>query len=79
MYRIDVDNPPVDPLDAIWAKGVRNPWRFSFDRGTGDLYIGDVGQNQFEEINVVSAPVSTRSEGTVSGRVLRSSRPVSRS
>ncbi len=57
MYRIDVDNPPADPLDAIWAKVLRNPWRFSFDRGTGDLYIGDVGQNQFEEIDVVAAPV----------------------
>jgi hypothetical protein len=35
----------------IWALGVRNPWRFSFDRVTGDLYIGDVGQSNFEEIN----------------------------
>ncbi len=58
MYRIDVDNPPLDPLDAVFAKGLRNPWRFSFDRGTGDLYIGDVGQNQFEEINYQAAPVT---------------------
>jgi len=57
MYRIDVDNPPASPLDDVFAKGLRNPWRFSFDRGTGDLYIGDVGQNQFEEIDVVAAPV----------------------
>ena len=57
MYRIDVDNPPVDPLDAIFSKGLRNPWRFSFDRGTGDLYIGDVGQNAFEEIDVQAAPL----------------------
>ena len=57
MYRIDVDNPPADPLTAIFAKGLRNPWRFSFDRLNGDLYIGDVGQNQFEEIDYAAAPV----------------------
>jgi hypothetical protein len=37
--------------DEIWAFGVRNPWRFSFDRLTGDLYIADVGQNAVEEVN----------------------------
>ena len=53
-YGIPPDNPFVgagDPLDEIWAKGLRNPWRFSFDRMTGDLYIGDVGQNTYEEID----------------------------
>jgi glucose/arabinose dehydrogenase len=53
-YAIPPDNPfagPGDPLDEIWAKGVRNPWRFSFDKLTGDLYIGDVGQNIWEEID----------------------------
>ncbi len=53
-YAIPTDNPYVnDPrfLPEIWAIGLRNPWRFSFDRLTGDLYIADVGQNQWEEVN----------------------------
>jgi hypothetical protein len=40
----------------IWSSGLRNPWRFSFDRATGDLLIGDVGQNDYEEINWSRAP-----------------------
>lgn len=57
-YTIPADNPWVkadwngdDMRDEVWALGLRNPWRFSFDRATGDLWIGDVGQNQFEEID----------------------------
>ncbi len=53
-YAIPASNPranlPVE-RDEIWASGLRNPWRFSFDRITGDLYVGDVGEEQFEEID----------------------------
>jgi glucose/arabinose dehydrogenase len=42
-------------LPEIWAYGLRNPWRFAFDRLTGDMYIADVGQNQWEEINFLPA------------------------
>lgn len=65
ILRIDVESgarpyaiPPINPFASIsayrseiWAFGLRNPWRFSFDRQTGDLYIGDVGQNAYEEID----------------------------
>lgn len=53
-YRIPPSNPFADGqrgLPEIWAYGLRNPWRFSFDRATGDLYIADVGQNRWEEVN----------------------------
>ncbi|MCQ3931874.1 MAG: glucose dehydrogenase [Chloroflexi bacterium] len=53
-YAIPPDNPFADGTEGrpeIWAIGLRNPWRFSFDRATGDLYIADVGQNQYEEVN----------------------------
>jgi glucose/arabinose dehydrogenase len=64
ILRIDVDHgltytvPPSNPFLAlsparneIWAYGLRNPWRFSFDRETGDLWIGDVGQDKYEEVD----------------------------
>jgi glucose/arabinose dehydrogenase len=55
---VPADNPFVGREDArpeIWAYGLRNPWRFSFDRQTGELWIADVGQNQWEEVNVQPA------------------------
>jgi glucose/arabinose dehydrogenase len=59
-YGIPGSNPfrgSGDPLDKVWATGLRNPWRFSFDRQTGDLWIGDVGQDRREEIDF--QPVSS--------------------
>lgn len=56
-YGIPKDNPFVgkkDVLPEIWAYGFRNPWRIAFDRKTGQLWLGDVGQNLFEEINIVT-------------------------
>lgn len=53
-YAIPADNPFVSDANAkeeIWSYGLRNPWRFSFDAGTGDLLIGDVGQSDWEEID----------------------------
>jgi uncharacterized repeat protein (TIGR01451 family) len=56
-YGVPSDNPyvGVSGRDEIWAIGLRNPWRFSFDQKTGDVYIGDVGQNSWEEVNAYPA------------------------
>ena len=57
-YTIPTDNPFVGQTGAraeIWSYGLRNPWRFSFDRLTGDLTVGDVGQGEWEEVNFVPA------------------------
>lgn len=61
-YVIPADNPWVnadwngmDVIDEAWAIGFRNPWRFSFDRLTGDLWIADVGQSNYEEVNYTVA------------------------
>lgn len=61
-YAIPADNPFAGNvpgfLPEIWAYGLRNPWRVSFDSVTGELYIADVGQNSFEEVNVQPADSS---------------------
>lgn len=60
-YAIPPDNPFVGQEEAqpeIWAWGVRNPWRMTFDRATGDFYIADVGQNMYEEVHL--QPASSR-------------------
>ena len=73
MFRIDVDTtdgalnygiPPTNPFASttgireIWAYGLRNPWKFSFNKLNGDLWIGDVGQVNIEEVNKVAAPLT---------------------
>lgn len=62
VLRLDVDSaepyaiPPDNPFgNEIWAYGLRNPWRISFDSASGDLFVGDVGQNQWEEIDHLPA------------------------
>ena len=65
-YAIPPDNPYVnDPnvLDEIWASGLRNPWRWSFDSVTGAMWIGDVGQSSWEEVNYVPFPSGGRNYG----------------
>ncbi len=62
-YTIPADNPFVQSTTPeVWSYGLRNPWRFSFDRATGDLYVADVGEGLWEEINV-----STPAEGAGKG------------
>jgi glucose/arabinose dehydrogenase len=57
LYTIPPDNPYAqgDGAPEVWISGLRNPWRFSFDRLTGDLFIGDVGQGTWEEIDYFPA------------------------
>jgi glucose/arabinose dehydrogenase len=65
-YRVPPDNPFVGRGGArpeIWSYGLRNPWRFSFDPATGDMWIGDVGQNAWEEIDHEPAASGGRNYG----------------
>ncbi|WP_052607334.1 PQQ-dependent sugar dehydrogenase [Lentisphaera araneosa] len=60
-YEIPKDNPYVNKADSkaeIYAWGLRNPWRFSFDRESGEIWCGDVGQNKFEEVNLIKSGVN---------------------
>ena len=71
-YLVPDSNPFVGELDVrpeIFAYGFRNPWRMAFDRQTGDLWLGDVGQQSFEEINIV------KSGGNYGWRVFEGNRP----
>ena len=76
--------PPTNPFagadgsrDEIWALGLRNPWRWRFDRGTGDLYIADVGQNAWEEVDVV-AERHARAASTSAGACSRAAATATR-
>jgi glucose/arabinose dehydrogenase len=65
-YAIPADNPFVGQIGVrgeIWAFGLRNPWRFSFDKLTGDLFIADVGQNEWEEISWQPAGIGGQNYG----------------
>ncbi len=75
-YRIPADNPFVGDdrfAPEVWAWGLRNPWRFSFDRATGDLWIGDVGQNKWEEVNF--APASSKGGENYGWRLREAAHP----
>ncbi len=65
QYRIPADNPYVGRTgrDEVWSFGLRNPWRFSFDRATNDLWIGDVGQARYEEIDRATSASSGYGRG----------------
>jgi glucose/arabinose dehydrogenase len=72
MLRLDVENHPAAAPGnmtgpgipgTLWSYGLRNPWRFSFDRVAGDLYIGDVGQGAWEEVDVEPRGVAGRNYG----------------
>jgi uncharacterized repeat protein (TIGR01451 family) len=75
-YTAPASNPFTQTADykpEIWALGFRNPWRFSFDRATGDLYVGDVGQNCWEEIDY--QPGSSHGGENYGWRIMEGFRP----
>lgn len=77
-YSIPADNPFVNDSNyapEIWALGLRNPWRFSFDRATGDLYIADVGQNTWEEVNF--QPASSKGGENYGWNIMEGTHPFS--
>jgi glucose/arabinose dehydrogenase len=68
-YAVPPDNPFAGTAGAapeVWSIGLRNPWKFTFDPVTGDLWVADVGQNQFEEVNVVPPGA----DGAIAGRAV---------
>ncbi len=82
-YTVPKDNPFVgrdQVRPEIWARGLRNPFRFSFDRRTGDLWIGDVGQGAREEVDFAPAADGLAAARTTAGCAskARSGRPASR-
>jgi glucose/arabinose dehydrogenase len=73
-YAVPGDNPFVNDQGRrpeIWAFGLRNPWRFSFDRESADLFIGDVGQNHLEEIDLL--PTGTPAGANLGWRIMEAS------
>jgi glucose/arabinose dehydrogenase len=80
ILRLDVSQP--DPRPEMYAYGLRNPWRFSFDRKSGDLWIGDVGQNRFEEVDRLpakTAPGANLGWNAFEGRSVYRTQPIERS
>jgi glucose/arabinose dehydrogenase len=80
ILRLDVAKP--NPRPQMYAYGLRNPWRFSFDPATGDLWIGDVGQNRYEEVDRLpagTAPGANLGWNAYEGRAVYKRQPIDRS
>jgi glucose/arabinose dehydrogenase len=80
ILRLDVAK--ADPRPQMYAYGLRNPWRFSFDPATGDLWIGDVGQNRYEEVDHLRAgtqPGANLGWNAYEGRAVYKRQPIDRS